>query len=99
MFGDIFNNPDDTGKEQDQNFALLNYEQRKPKNCAAYLDFPPFKRDKNRFIGLKNLGATCYLNSLFQSFFMSPEMRNAVFQLPLCVFFFQKNLGYKKDMY
>eukprot|EP00049_Salpingoeca_infusionum_P026790 m.27923 g.27923 ORF g.27923 m.27923 type:complete len:1216 (-) comp8999_c0_seq1:3944-7591(-) len=32
------------------------------------------------FVGLNNQGATCYLNSLIQSLFMTPEFRNALYR-------------------
>lgn len=31
-----------------------------------------------RFVGLRNQGATCYLNSLVQALYMTPEIRLAV---------------------
>ena len=31
------------------------------------------------YVGLANQGATCYLNSLLQSLFMTPEFRNAIY--------------------
>eukprot|EP00043_Microstomoeca_roanoka_P015381 m.153951 g.153951 ORF g.153951 m.153951 type:complete len:1210 (-) comp16246_c6_seq1:118-3747(-) len=33
-----------------------------------------------RFVGLANQGATCYLNSLLQSLYMTPEFRNAIYR-------------------
>jgi uncharacterized UBP type Zn finger protein len=60
---------------------------KKPKNCAEEFDKPPPKRDFTTFCGLKNQGATCYLNSLLQSVYMIPEFRNAILNLPLCVLF------------
>ncbi|EGD73850.1 hypothetical protein PTSG_05545 [Salpingoeca rosetta] len=33
-----------------------------------------------RFVGLANQGATCYLNSLLQSLYMTPEFRNAIYK-------------------
>eukprot|EP00051_Salpingoeca_urceolata_P006849 m.90590 g.90590 ORF g.90590 m.90590 type:complete len:1136 (+) comp15013_c1_seq2:388-3795(+) len=32
------------------------------------------------FVGLANQGATCYLNSLLQSLYMTPEFRNAIYR-------------------
>lgn len=34
------------------------------------------------YVGLKNQGATCYLNSLLQSLYFSTEFRRAVYQIP-----------------
>ena len=57
----------------------------RPKHLASFLDLPPLGRLKNNLIGLKNQGATCYLNSLFQALFMSPEFRSSLFSIPLCI--------------
>ena len=38
-------------------------------------------KSKNiKYIGLQNQGSTCYLNSLIQSLFMTPEFRLNIFQ-------------------
>ena len=34
------------------------------------------------FVGLKNQGATCYINSLLQTFFFTNKLRKAVYQMP-----------------
>uniref|UniRef100_A0A1I7WZ09 Ubiquitin carboxyl-terminal hydrolase n=1 Tax=Heterorhabditis bacteriophora TaxID=37862 RepID=A0A1I7WZ09_HETBA len=35
-------------------------------------------REHGNYVGLKNGGATCYMNSMLQQMFMIPELRNAV---------------------
>jgi hypothetical protein len=37
------------------------------------------KKSDTGFVGLSNQGATCYMNSLMQALFMSPEFRGAVY--------------------
>jgi len=40
----------------------------------------PAKKSATGFVGLSNQGATCYLNSLIQTLFMTPEFRNALYE-------------------
>ncbi|KAJ1772579.1 ubiquitin-specific protease ubp15 [Coemansia sp. RSA 1843] len=39
-------------------------------------------RKHTGYVGLKNQGATCYMNSLLQSLYFTNEFRNAVYQIP-----------------
>jgi ubiquitin carboxyl-terminal hydrolase 7 len=38
--------------------------------------------ERAKFIGLKNQGATCYLNALLQTLFFTNKLRNAVYMMP-----------------
>ena len=35
--------------------------------------------NNGKFVGLSNQGATCYLNGLLQTLYMTPEFRKAIF--------------------
>lgn len=37
-------------------------------------------RSATGFVGLKNFGCTCYMNSLIQQLFMIPELRKGVLE-------------------
>jgi Ubiquitin carboxyl-terminal hydrolase len=42
---------------------------------------PPETRSESQFVGLDNQGATCYLNSLIQAMYMTPELRFGLFNV------------------
>ncbi|EGR30926.1 ubiquitin specific peptidase 40, putative [Ichthyophthirius multifiliis] len=81
MLEGMFDEPDDILNGNAT--CVQNQYQRRGKNYAQYLDLPPQPKEEYGFVGLKNQGATCYLNSLIQALFMSPELRDIIFQLPL----------------
>lgn len=51
---------------------------------AFSADNPTYrKREEGIPVGLKNIGNTCYFNSLLQTYFTIPQFRNNVFKYPL----------------
>lgn len=42
----------------------------------------PCHRPTGNFVGLKNGGATCYMNAVFQQAFMQPSIRHLVLRAP-----------------
>ncbi|CAJ0955585.1 unnamed protein product, partial [Mesorhabditis belari] len=41
---------------------------------------PPMDENQHRYVGLVNQAMTCYLNSLIQTLYMTPEFRNAMYR-------------------
>lgn len=56
--------------------ALMNVDFCCPKQPAPKLHLKP---DPCNYVGLVNQAMTCYLNSLLQALFMTPEFRNALY--------------------
>eukprot|EP00487_Bulimina_marginata_P002362 TRINITY_DN15490_c0_g1_i1.p1 TRINITY_DN15490_c0_g1~~TRINITY_DN15490_c0_g1_i1.p1 ORF type:complete len:112 (-),score=4.11 TRINITY_DN15490_c0_g1_i1:107-442(-) len=48
-------------------------------NAWEYCPEKSVKSDRG-FVGLKNLGSTCYMNSLLQQFYMMPHFRHALIE-------------------
>ena len=63
---------------------MLDHQLQRGGAPRAQWHFMPAAQEKARvgYVGLKNLGATCYLNSLLQQLYMIPAFRNAVLALP-----------------
>lgn len=70
MLGDFFG-------ETDQEKTIKQYHN----SCADDMDMPFLPRKE--FVGLKNQGATCYLNSFFQLMYMIPEIKNLMLNLDI----------------
>lgn len=49
-------------------------------SSAASSSMATLSTKRGKFVGLRNQGATCYLNSLIQSVFMTPDFRHAMQQ-------------------
>lgn len=64
--------------------------------CAAEPEESYNTRSRTGFAGLCNQGATCYLNSLVQALYMSPEFRNAVYAWSFEAYF-EKALRAKRE--
>uniref|UniRef100_A0A914CZY1 USP domain-containing protein n=1 Tax=Acrobeloides nanus TaxID=290746 RepID=A0A914CZY1_9BILA len=56
----------------------------KPFPTKIEWDYMPsfIPRGPSNFVGLKNAGATCYMNSVFQQMFMVESIRNAIINAP-----------------
>ena len=77
MIGDLF---EDNWNDKSKFFQPIGNVERK-RYIADDLDLPPIKRNKGEFSGLINVGATCYLNSLFQMLHFCPELRAFLFSI------------------
>lgn len=72
MFGCLFET-EEGASEKENSAADATGVQKQPK-----LNSPREPRGQTRICGLQNQGATCYLNSLLQTLFFTPEFRGDV---------------------
>lgn len=49
--------------------------------CVSNWKINLSKDEKTYFVGIKNLGCTCYMNSILQQFFMIPELRESILSI------------------
>ncbi|CAI2324179.1 unnamed protein product [Caenorhabditis sp. 36 PRJEB53466] len=49
-------------------------------SSSTYQNLIPLDENEHRYVGLVNQAMTCYLNSLVQSLYMTPEFRNAMYE-------------------
>ena len=71
MFGSLFE-ADEHESEHGKSAATVGVSKQNKLNC------PPEPRGPTGICGLQNQGATCYLNSLLQTLFFTPEFRGNV---------------------
>ncbi|KAL3156421.1 hypothetical protein ABBQ38_000732 [Trebouxia sp. C0009 RCD-2024] len=50
--------------------------------CLDNMPVHAIRAPLNRFVGLKNGGATCYMNAVFQQLFMQPSIRKLLLAVP-----------------
>eukprot|EP00048_Salpingoeca_helianthica_P014812 m.223684 g.223684 ORF g.223684 m.223684 type:complete len:1224 (+) comp16297_c0_seq1:475-4146(+) len=58
----------------------LDSDDESPSKTGATSSYNYDRLSDTGFVGLANQGATCYLNSLLQTLFMTPEFRNALYE-------------------
>ena len=73
MFAALFQENED-GEDNSQDASVFT-------SPSSHLNSPPPGRNASGFVGLENQGATCYMNSLLQAWFMTPEIRGALYSL------------------
>uniref|UniRef100_A0A914R6T3 USP domain-containing protein n=1 Tax=Parascaris equorum TaxID=6256 RepID=A0A914R6T3_PAREQ len=61
--------------EDDEELAETTRRKGPMRSPLLYLD-----DNEHRYVGLRNQAMTCYLNSLVQTLYMTPEFRNAVYK-------------------
>lgn len=86
MFGDLF-------AEEDEEESAITVTNAKKTFCHSsskakkVLQEPPGLRGPTGLCGLINQGGTCYLNSLIQTLFFTPEFRGKTYKYNKIFFF------------
>ena len=73
MFGCLFETEEDASEHETSATDATGVRKRQK------VESPREPRGQTRICGLQNQGATCYLNSLLQTLFFTPEFRGDVF--------------------
>lgn len=81
MIADLFNEEENSYQMTSDAIVQSYSHKRGTRNLADEMELPPLPRKS--FIGLKNQGATCYLNSFYQSLFMIPPIQKIFLELDL----------------
>ena len=80
MLGNLFEEEEEEEEEQRQAGMAA------PPQAEARLPPELRRRGPSSFAGLLNQGTTCYLNSLLQTMFMTPELRSGLYQVGKLLF-------------
>lgn len=81
MLNGLFGEDDDAFQAANDAVLASFSHSRGTRNMADEVELPPLPRKS--FVGLKNQGATCYLNSFYQSLFMMPPIQKIFLELDL----------------
>lgn len=63
-------------------WSLVTFHDKIPKNLIKELEQNIGEIAESGYVGLKNLGCTCYINSLLQQIFMMPVIKNQILEIP-----------------
>ncbi|EIE24996.1 hypothetical protein COCSUDRAFT_46553 [Coccomyxa subellipsoidea C-169] len=78
LVADLMENSKVCLKEGLQHLTCLHFQQEPFADSEVNLSGLSITRQPSGFVGLKNAGATCYMNAVFQQLFMQPSIRALV---------------------
>jgi hypothetical protein len=81
MLGSLFEQDDGDFPIFVEDDVALNHPDASSMKGKKKMEKPPDLRDPLGFVGLENQGATCYLNSLIQVMYMTPELREGLYRV------------------